>query len=88
MVEKGSIKREDNGLTVHFNITDYQETVKVTYTGLLPDLFSEDEGAVVAGILRRDGRILADEVLAKHDENYMSAEISSTLKEHPEKVEM
>ena len=81
MVEKGSIKRLEDGLTVSFNITDYEATVSVQYTGILPDLFAEDSGVVVAGVLQKDGRLIADEVLAKHDENYMPPEVEATLKD-------
>lgn len=80
MVEKGSVVREKDTLTVRFNITDYQETVTVSYTGILPDLFSEDAGVVVSGTLQEDGTIKATEVLAKHDENYMPPEVAATLK--------
>jgi len=89
MVEKGSIVRESDGLTVKFKITDYEATVTVSYKGILPDLFAEDAGVVVAGVLNKDGYIVADEVLAKHDENYMPPEVADTLKkvhEQPEKA--
>ncbi len=80
MVEKGSVVREKDSLTVRFNITDFQETVTVIYTGILPDLFSEDAGVVVTGVLQEDGTIKATQVLAKHDENYMPPEVAATLK--------
>lgn len=80
MVEKGSIKRTEDGLTVTFKITDYEATVSVSYTGILPDLFAEDSGVVVAGVLDQNYHLLADEVLAKHDENYMPPEVADTLK--------
>jgi cytochrome c-type biogenesis protein CcmE len=80
MVEKDSVIREKDSLTVRFNITDYQETVTVSYTGILPDLFSEDSGVVVTGVLQEDGTITASQVLAKHDENYMPPEVAATLK--------
>jgi cytochrome c-type biogenesis protein CcmE len=66
-------------LTVQFIVTDYIADVKVQYTGILPDLFKENEGAVVAGKLDAQGVFQADEVLAKHDENYMPPEVSAAL---------
>jgi cytochrome c-type biogenesis protein CcmE len=85
MVEKGSIKREADGLTVRFQITDYEATVLVEYTGILPDLFAEDAGVVVSGVLQNDETIKATEVLAKHDENYMPPEVADTLKKQHDK---
>lgn len=79
MVKEGSIKREKNGLNVEFIITDYAAEVTVRYKGILPDLFGENEGAVVAGMLNDKGIFIADEVLAKHDENYMPPEIADSL---------
>lgn len=80
MVEKGSVQRETDGLKVTFNITDYEETVTIHYTGILPDLFAEDSGVVASGQLQEDGSFVATEVLAKHDENYMPPEVADTLK--------
>ncbi|MDH3690631.1 MAG: cytochrome c maturation protein CcmE [Gammaproteobacteria bacterium] len=80
MVTKGSVKRQADGLTVRFDLTDYVETVTVEYTGILPDLFREGQGTVSKGRLRDDGVFVADEVLAKHDENYMPPEVSDALK--------
>ncbi|MBC9073235.1 cytochrome c maturation protein CcmE [Thauera sp. CAU 1555] len=74
MVETGSIKREADGLTVSFAITDTAKVIPVSYRGTLPDLFQEGKGAVVQGTLGADGRFTATEVLAKHDENYMPVE--------------
>lgn len=71
LVEAGSLKRENDGLTVHFRVTDTAQTIPVTYTGILPDLFKEGKGVVAQGRLRPDGAFEATEVLAKHDENYM-----------------
>lgn len=79
MVEAGSIRREADGLTVSFVITDMVKTVPVTYRGTLPDLFQEGKGAVVQGSLGPDGRFKATEVLAKHDENYMPVEAQYAL---------
>lgn len=72
MVKEGSLNRDN--LTVHFAITDTVKEVKVSYTGILPDLFQEGKGAVAQGRLGPDGNFQATEVLAKHDENYMPPE--------------
>lgn len=74
MVEEGSVKREPDGLTVRFAITDTAKVIPVSYRGTLPDLFQEGKGAVVQGTLDQDGLFRASEVLAKHDENYMPIE--------------
>jgi cytochrome c-type biogenesis protein CcmE len=79
LVEEGSIKRDPNGLTVRFVVTDTAKTVPVSYTGMLPDLFSEGKGVVAQGKLRADGVFVADQVLAKHDENYMPPEAAEAL---------
>lgn len=78
LVEQGSLKREDDGLTVHFLVTDRAQTIPVTYTGILPDLFKEGTGVVAQGKMD-GGTFLAKEVLAKHDENYMSPEVAQAL---------
>jgi cytochrome c-type biogenesis protein CcmE len=78
LVEEGSLKREDDGLTVHFNVTDGMEVVNVTYTGILPDLFREGQGVVTQGKYE-DGNFNASEVLAKHDETYMPPEVADAL---------
>ena len=83
MVLDDSINRYEDGVTVEFIVTDYEANLKVIYQGILPDLFAENEGAVVAGILNEQGVLIADEVLAKHDENYMPPEVSETLKDKP-----
>lgn len=83
MVLENSVKRYDDGITVEFVVTDYEANVKVIYKGILPDLFAEHEGVVVAGKLNEAGVMIADEVLAKHDENYMPPEVSETLKDKP-----
>lgn len=80
LVENGSIKRADDGLTVHFVVTDTAKTVPVVYKGVLPDLFKEGKGAVVQGKIGTDGVFVATEVLAKHDENYMPPEAAEALK--------
>ena len=80
LVEMGSIKREPQGLTTRFVVTDLAKTIPVTYTGLLPDLFKEGKGVVAQGKLGSDGIFRADQVLAKHDENYMPPEAAEALK--------
>ena len=79
LVEMGSIKREPQGLTTRFVVTDTAKTIPVTYTGLLPDLFKEGKGVVAQGKLGSDGIFNADQVLAKHDENYMPPEAADAL---------
>ncbi|WP_395005712.1 cytochrome c maturation protein CcmE [Undibacterium sp.] len=71
MVEQGSLQRQADGVTVSFNVTDNVQKVRVNYRGSLPDLFKEGKGVVAQGKLGQDKLFVADEVLAKHDENYM-----------------
>ncbi len=78
LVEKGSVAKEQE--TTTFTITDLTATVKVTYTGVLPDLFREGQGVVAEGRIGRDGVFHASEVLAKHDEKYMPKEVADQLK--------
>jgi len=78
MVVEGSLKRQADGLTVHFDVSDNVETVTVAYTGILPDLFKEGTGVVTQGKMT-NGLFKASEVLAKHDENYMSPEVAEML---------
>ena len=80
LVTEGSVKRLPDGLTVRFTVTDMAKTVPMEYTGILPDLFREGQGIVAHGRLREDGTFVADEVLAKHDENYMPPEVADALK--------
>ena len=80
LVEVGSVKRETDGLTVHFNITDNARIMPVVYKGILPDLFKEGKGVVAQGKLEADNVFHAEEVLAKHDENYMPPEAADALK--------
>ena len=80
LVEKGSVARGE-GTTVRFVITDGANTLPVSYTGVLPDLFREGQGVVTEGMLQSDGVFQADSVLAKHDENYMPPEVAAKLKE-------
>jgi cytochrome c-type biogenesis protein CcmE len=80
LVEAGSLAREPNSLTVRFRVTDTARTIPVTYTGLLPDLFTEGKGVVAQGTLGPDGTFRASEVLAKHDENYMPPPAAAAVK--------
>lgn len=80
LVEQGSIERDAQGLTVRFAVTDMAHKIPVTYTGLLPDLFKEGKGVVAQGKLDANGVFHADQVLAKHDENYMPPEAAEALK--------
>ncbi len=79
MVKVGSLKRASDSLQVEFIATDFNEEVPVVYSGLLPDLFREGQGVVALGKLSSAGRFLATEILAKHDENYMSPEVKAAL---------
>lgn len=79
LVEEGSLQREAQGLTIRFAVTDRAQKIPVTYTGLLPDLFKEGKGVVAQGRMV-DGIFKAQEVLAKHDENYMPPEAAEALK--------
>ena len=79
LVEEGSLKRENDGLTVHFVVTDNANTIPVTFTGILPDLFREGQGVVAQGKLNENGVFMAKEVLAKHDESYMPPEVQDAL---------
>jgi len=87
LVTDGSVQRLANDLTVSFDVTDQLKSVTVEYTGILPDLFREGQGIIAHGKLRDDGVFVADEVLAKHDENYMPPEVAASLKQaHDEGV--
>ncbi len=81
MVEKGSVKRQGDGLTVKFNVTDTAQTIPVVFTGILPDLFKEGKGVVAQGKLGSDGVFHATDVLAKHDENYMPPEAGHAIEQ-------
>ncbi|WP_334158592.1 cytochrome c maturation protein CcmE [Oryzomicrobium sp.] len=78
MVEKGSVQREADGVTVRFVVTDTEKTLPVAYKGILPDLFQEGKGVVAQGKLEGE-RFVASEVLAKHDENYMPPEAAKAV---------
>ena len=80
LVEDGTFEKLGGGLKVQFSITDGAETVAVTYEGILPDLFREGQGVITEGSLNKKGEFIAHEVLAKHDENYMPAEVTEALK--------
>ncbi len=79
LVVEQTLKRQEDGLTVRFDVTDNAETVQVSYTGILPDLFGEGQGVVAKGRIGTDGVFYADQVLAKHDESYMPPEVEATL---------
>jgi cytochrome c-type biogenesis protein CcmE len=79
LVTTGSVQRQPDGLTVKFDLTDNTDTITVQYTGILPDLFREGQGIVAHGRLQDDRLFVADEVLAKHDENYMPPEVADAL---------
>ncbi|HNA30498.1 MAG TPA: cytochrome c maturation protein CcmE [Thiobacillaceae bacterium] len=81
LVESGSVKREVDGLTVHFVVTDTAKSMNVVYKGILPDLFKEGKGVVAEGKLGADGLFTATQVLAKHDENYMPPEAAHALEQ-------
>ena len=83
LVVKGTVKRSSETLEIHFDLTDGQKTVPVTYTGILPDLFREGQGIIAIGKLSETGTFEASEVLAKHDENYMPPEVADSLKTTP-----
>lgn len=80
LVTQGSLQRATDGLNLKFELSDLAKTVKVSYNGILPDLFKEGQGAVAKGKLGTDGTFYAEEVLAKHDEAYMPPEVADSLK--------
>lgn len=84
MVPAGSFNRAPGSLEAHFVLTDFAHTVKVSYTGVLPDLFREGQGIIARGRLNSDGMFIAEEVLAKHDENYMPPDVADSLKKQHE----
>ena len=79
LVVDGSVRRPGDGLTVEFDLTDNDGVLTVQYTGILPDLFREGQGIVANGKLDGTGHFVAEEVLAKHDENYMPAEVAEAM---------
>ena len=80
LVVEGSVKRDTKTLKANFQLTDNAESVWVSYEGILPDLFREGQGIVTMGKLQKDGTFIASEVLAKHDETYMSPEVAEAIK--------
>jgi cytochrome c-type biogenesis protein CcmE len=81
LVEKGSLQRQADGLSVNFRVTDTAKTVQVTYKGVLPDLFKEGKGVVAEGKMADGGVFAATQVLAKHDENYMPPEAAHAVEQ-------
>jgi len=79
LVEEGTLKRDNDGLTVRFTVTDTAASIPVIYKGILPDLFKEGRGCVAQGHLSSDGVFQAEQVLAKHDENYMPPEAGQAI---------
>ena len=79
MVKEGSLERLENSLKIHFDVTDYAADVAVEYEGILPDLFREGQGVVAIGYMQNEHLFIAEEVLAKHDENYMPPEVADVL---------
>ena len=79
--QEGRVVSEGDGLTIRFRITDLSESIAVTYTGILPSLFREGQGVIGQGYLQSPESFVADEVLAKHDENYMPPEVAEALKQ-------
>jgi len=79
LVEAGTLKRDTDGLTIRFSVTDTATTLPVVYKGILPDLFKEGRGCVAQGKVGSDGVFYADQIMAKHDENYMPPEAARAL---------
>jgi cytochrome c-type biogenesis protein CcmE len=82
LVVEGSVRREPGELQLSFTLTDLEDELQVLYSGVLPDLFREGQGIIAHGKMNEDGAFVADEVLAKHDENYMPPELAETLADH------
>ncbi len=81
MVEKGSLRREADGVTIDFRVTDGAASVAARYTGIVPDLFREGSGVVAEGRFTTPGHFVADTILAKHDERYMPPEVAGAMHE-------
>src|ERR1043165_5440787 len=79
LVQDGTLKRDTDGLTIRFTVTDTANTIPVVYKGILPDLFKEGRGCVAQGKVGSDGVFYADQIMAKHDENYMPPEAAKAL---------
>jgi len=82
VVTKGSVQHASDSLLITFDVTDCDHTISVQYEGILPDLFREGQGILAEGRLQEDGTFLAETVLAKHDENYVPAELADTLEDN------
>jgi cytochrome c-type biogenesis protein CcmE len=82
MVERGSVKRQADGVTISFMVEDGGARTPVLYRGIVPDLFKEGSGVVAEGRLRADGAFVADTILAKHDERYMPPQLGNQAAEH------
>lgn len=87
LVTAGSLRREPGSMELRFEVTDMKQSLTVHYNGVLPDLFRDGQGVIAHGVLMPDGTFRADEVLAKHDENYMPPEVAESLEAqgHPAK---
>lgn len=83
MVTEGSLQRTEGTLAIRFVVTDFRHSIPVRYEGLLPDLFKEGQGVVAHGRLGPSGVFMADDIVAKHDENYMPPEVARSLKRPP-----
>ena len=81
LVQDGTLKRDSDGLTIRFVVTDTANTIPLAYKGILPDLFKEGRGCVAQGRVGSDGVFYADQIMAKHDENYMPPEAAKALQE-------
>jgi cytochrome c-type biogenesis protein CcmE len=79
MVQKGSVRREPGDLELRFDVSDNEKTMTVAYSGVLPDLFKEGQGVIAMGQVDANGVFQAEEVLAKHDENYMPPEVAASM---------
>ena len=87
VVLDGTLVKSKNSMNVKFSITDYEQNLNISYTGILPDLFREGQGVVIRGSLGDDGVFYAEEVLAKHDETYMPPEVLDSLKVNDEALQ-
>ena len=85
LVKTGSVSRSEDGLVLNFTVTDMKADTLVSYRGIVPDLFRENQGVIATGSFGADGRFSAKELLAKHDENYMPPEVAKALEKngHP-----
>ena len=86
LVERGTVARQRDGMTIAFRVTDNAREVPVRYTGIVPDLFREGQGVIAEGRFDRGGTFIADTVLAKHDEKYMPPEVAGSLHKVPGSV--